>query len=89
MESINPEQKFVLNYQIFWIQKFQNLSNIFDIKGGRGRMKIHMVSKGGLSKLHICPNRGEGGQKYPKIHPHGLWMFPYVSHKGPNHVEVN
>ena len=24
----------VLNYQIFWIQKFQNLSNIFDIKGG-------------------------------------------------------
>ena len=39
-------------------------------------MKIHMVSKGGLSKLHVCPHRGEEGQKYPKIHPHGLWMFP-------------
>ena len=30
-------------------------------------MKIHMVSKGGLSKLHVCPHRGEGGgQKKPK-----------------------
>ena len=26
-------------------------------------MKIHMVSKGGLSKLHVCPQRGEGGVK--------------------------
>ena len=66
MESINPEQKFVLNYQIFWIQKFQNLSNIFDIKEERGRMKIHMVSKGGLSKLHVCPHRGDGGSKIPE-----------------------
>ena len=29
-------------------------------------MKIHMVSKGGLSKLHVCPHRGEGGAKIPK-----------------------
>ena len=29
-------------------------------------MKIHMVSKGGLSKLHVCPHRGEGGSKIPK-----------------------
>ena len=29
-------------------------------------MKIHMVSKGGLSKLHVCPDRGEGGSKIPK-----------------------
>ena len=29
-------------------------------------MKIHMVFKGGLSKLHVCPHRGEGGLKIPK-----------------------
>ena len=23
---------------------------------------------------------GRGGQKSPKNHPHGLWMFPYVDH---------
>ena len=29
-------------------------------------MKIHMVSKGGLSKLHVCPHRGDGGSKIPE-----------------------
>ena len=31
---------------------------------------------GGKSKNHVGPYWGEGGQKWSKIRPHGLWMPP-------------
>ena len=44
------------------------------IKGGLP--KVHMVIRGGRSKVHVSPQGGRGGQKRPKIGPHGLRMPP-------------
>ena len=35
-----------------------------------------MVIRGGHSKVHVSPQGGRGGQKQPKIGPHGLRMPP-------------
>ena len=45
------------------------------VKGGLP--KVHIVVRGGHSKVHISPQGGRGGQKWPKIGPHGLRMTPY------------
>ena len=35
-----------------------------------------MVFRGGCPKVHDGPQGGRGGQKIPKIGPHGLRMAP-------------
>ena len=52
MEGLDT--KIPKTYQYFWN------------KGGEVDIKIHMVFKVGLSKLHVCPHRGEGGSKISK-----------------------
>ena len=56
---------------------------IFD-KVGIGRQgvpKVQMVIRGGHSNVHISPQGGRGGgQKRPKIGPHGLRMPPYMDY---------
>ena len=61
------------------LSKFQKHTNIFEIKGV-SHENPHGF-QGFFSKLHVCPHRREGGRKYPKIHPHGLWMFPPYVHE--------
>ena len=41
-----------------------------------GLAKVHMVFRGGYSKVHYDPQEGGGGQKCPKTGPHGLRMPP-------------
>ena len=49
--------------------------NFFKKRGGIA--KVHMVFRGGCPKVHDGPQGGRGGQKIPKIGPHGLRMAPY------------
>ena len=46
------------------------------IRKGGGLAKVHMVFRGGYSKVHDGPQGGRGGQICPKIGPHGLRMPP-------------
>ena len=55
---------------IIWEAKF------FQKNGRGGITKVHMVFRRGCPKVHNGPQGGRGGQKYPKIGPHGLRMAP-------------
>ena len=46
--------------------------NFFLNKGEGGSLEIHMDREGGSQNVHACPQGGRGGQKTPKICPHGL-----------------
>ena len=50
-------------------------NGIKKIRKGGGLAKVHMVFRGVIQKSTMVHKR-EGGQKCPKIGPHGLSMTP-------------